>query len=129
MPSLAGRQISGWYLGAMTEEQLVRCRRCTYMYDPAEGDGRSCPICGATANDFLAPQERHQRFGRLDSVSHIVARLQRDPTVVDLAPDGRAWPEWPKARRERVTTLLAGFCVAEEAVAEHLNPFTGATSD
>jgi ribonucleoside-diphosphate reductase beta chain len=99
------------------------------MYDPAEGDGVTCPICGATANDFLAPQERHQRFGRLDSFSHIVARLQWDPTVIDLAPDARAWTELPDARRQRLTTLLAGFCVAEEAVSEHLNPFTGATND
>lgn len=99
------------------------------MYDPAEGDGRFCPICGATANDFLPPQQRHQRFGRLDSFSHIVARLQWDPTVIDLAPDARTWPALPDVRRQRLTTLLAGFCVAEEAVAEHLNPFTGATND
>lgn len=99
------------------------------MYDLAESDGRSCPICGATANDFLAPQERHQRFARLDSFSHIVARLQWDPTAIDLAPDARSWPGLPDTRRRRLTTLLAGFCVAEEAVAEHLNPFTGATND
>ena len=30
---------------------------------------------------------------------------------------------------QRLTTLLAGFCVAEEAVSEHLTPFTEATAD
>jgi ribonucleoside-diphosphate reductase beta chain len=55
--------------------------------------------------------------------SRIVARLQWDPGAIDLTPDIRAWPELPSERRDRVTTLLAGFCVAEEAVAEELMPF------
>ena len=37
--------------------------------------------------------------------------------------DARAWAELPAERRERLTTLLAGFCVAEDAVAEQLTPF------
>src|SRR5437763_15763083 len=61
--------------------------------------------------------------------SRIVARLQWDATAIDLAPDARAWPDLPAERRRRLTTLLAGFCVAEEAVSEHLTPFTGATED
>jgi ribonucleoside-diphosphate reductase beta chain len=55
--------------------------------------------------------------------SRVVARLQWDATAVDLAPDARAWPELPDARRRRLTTLLAGFRVGEDAVAEHLEPF------
>jgi ribonucleoside-diphosphate reductase beta chain len=99
------------------------------MFDPTEGDGRACPICGATEDDFLPPQRRHRLFARLSSFSHIVARLQWDPTAIDLAPDSRAWARLPARRRQRLTTLLAGFCVAEEAVSEHLTPFTKATDD
>jgi ribonucleoside-diphosphate reductase beta chain len=116
-------------LALMAEQQLVRCRRCWYMVDPTAGDGRSCPICGATEDDFLPPERRHKLFARLSSYSHIVARLQWDPTAIDLAPDARAWPGLPAERRRRLTTLLAGFCVAEEAVSEHLTPFTSATDD
>jgi hypothetical protein len=35
----------------------------------------------------------------------------------------------PAARRRRLTTLLAGFCVAEEAVSEELAPFADAAKD
>jgi ribonucleoside-diphosphate reductase beta chain len=55
--------------------------------------------------------------------SRVVARLQWDAAAIDLAPDARAWPGLPAARRRRLTTLLAGFCVAEDAVSEHLAPF------
>jgi ribonucleoside-diphosphate reductase beta chain len=55
--------------------------------------------------------------------SRLVARLQWNPGAIDLTEDARAWPELPAERRRRLTTLLAGFCVAEEAVAEHLTPF------
>ena len=58
--------------------------------------------------------------------SRIVARLQWNPAAIDLTPDARAWPELPSERRRRVMTLLAGFCVAEEAVAEELRPFSDA---
>jgi ribonucleoside-diphosphate reductase beta chain len=98
------------------------------MVDPTQAGG-SCPICGATDDDFLPPQRRHRLFARLSSYSHIVARLQWDATAIDLAADAAAWPGLPAARRRRLTTLLGGFCVAEEAVAEHLTPFTGATED
>jgi ribonucleoside-diphosphate reductase beta chain len=58
--------------------------------------------------------------------SRIVARLQWNPMAIDLAPDAEAWAELPVERRERLTALLAGFCVAEDAVAEHLTPFADA---
>jgi ribonucleoside-diphosphate reductase beta chain len=55
--------------------------------------------------------------------SKVVARLQWDPSAIDLTEDARAWPELPEERRHRLMTLLAGFCVAEEAVSEHITPF------
>jgi ribonucleoside-diphosphate reductase beta chain len=58
--------------------------------------------------------------------SRIVARLQWNPAAIDLTADARAWPRLPEGRRRRLTALLAGFCVAEEAVAEHLAPFADA---
>ena len=59
--------------------------------------------------------------------SRIVARLQWNPGTIDLTRDARAWPELPAERRDRLMTVLAGFCVAEDAVAEHLTPFADAT--
>jgi hypothetical protein len=61
--------------------------------------------------------------------SQIVARLQWNPMAIDLEPDARAWPELPAERRRRLTTLLAGFCVAEDAVAEELTPFADAARE
>ena len=58
--------------------------------------------------------------------SRLVARLQWNPAAIDLTPDARAWPELPDERRGRLMTLLAGFCVAEDAVAEQLTPFADA---
>jgi len=116
----------------MAERELVKCRRCWNMFDPTEGDG-ACPICLAREEDFLPSSERRRRkggmFARPSFFSRVVARLQWDPTTIDLAPDARAWPELPDDRRRRLTTLLAGFCVAEQAVSEHLTPFAQATPD
>jgi ribonucleoside-diphosphate reductase beta chain len=61
--------------------------------------------------------------------SHIVARLQWNPMAIDLALDARQWPELSAERRDRLTTLLAGFCVAEDAVAEQLTPFADAARE
>jgi ribonucleoside-diphosphate reductase beta chain len=58
--------------------------------------------------------------------ARIVERRYWDAEAIDLGPDARAWPELPEERRGRLTTLLAGFCVAEEAVSEHLTPFGSA---
>src|SRR5215211_9537729 len=61
--------------------------------------------------------------------SRIVARLQWNPAAIDLNPDARAWPELPSERRRRLMSLLAGFCVAEDAVSEHITPFADAARE
>jgi ribonucleoside-diphosphate reductase beta chain len=58
--------------------------------------------------------------------SRVAARKQWDAAAIDLAPDVRAWPELPDERRDRLTTILAGFRVAEDAVAEQITPFADA---
>jgi len=83
-------------------------------YIPAGAGGLSVPTADRT--ELLM-------FPRLATYSQIVARLQWDATAIDLAPDARAWPGLPAERRRRLTTLLAGFRVAEDSVAEHLVPF------
>jgi len=81
---------------------------------PAGAGGLSVPI---------ADRSELSIFPRLSTYSQIVAKLHWEPTGIDLAADARAWPELPLERRRRLTTLLAGFRVAEDAVAEHLSPF------
>jgi ribonucleoside-diphosphate reductase beta chain len=54
--------------------------------------------------------------------------LQWDEKTIDLAPDLEAWPKLTEAERERLHGLIAGFCIAEQAVAEHLVPFQGAAT-
>jgi ribonucleoside-diphosphate reductase beta chain len=49
--------------------------------------------------------------------------------AIDLAQDARAWTDLEDERRRRLLTLLAGFCVAEEAVAETLAPFADAARE
>jgi ribonucleoside-diphosphate reductase beta chain len=61
--------------------------------------------------------------------SKVVARLQWNPAAIDLTRDARAWPELPAERRRRLMTLLAGFCVAEDAVSEHITPFADAARE
>jgi ribonucleoside-diphosphate reductase beta chain len=60
--------------------------------------------------------------------SRVAARKQWDAAAIDFTPDAGAWPELPDERRERLTTLLAGFCVAETAVAGNLTPFVTAAN-
>jgi ribonucleoside-diphosphate reductase beta chain len=83
-------------------------------YIPPGAGGLSVP---------LADRAELLMFPKLATYSQIVARLQWDATAIDLAPDASAWPTLPEERRNRLTTLLAGFRVAEDAVAEHLTPF------
>jgi ribonucleoside-diphosphate reductase beta chain len=58
--------------------------------------------------------------------SRVAARKQWDAAAIDFSPDVRAWPELADERRHRLTTVLAGFCVAEDAVAEQITPFADA---
>ena len=58
--------------------------------------------------------------------SRIVARLQWSPAAIDLARDAVEWQELPEERRGVLTRILAGFCVAEDAVAQQLTPFADA---
>jgi ribonucleoside-diphosphate reductase beta chain len=83
-------------------------------YIPAGAGGLSVP---------LADRSQLSIFPRLSTYSQIVAKLQWEPAAIDLAPDADAWPGLPDERRRRLTTLLAGFRVAEDSVAEHLTPF------
>jgi ribonucleoside-diphosphate reductase beta chain len=83
-------------------------------YIPAGAGGLSVP---------LADRSELSIFPRLSTYSQIVAKLQWEPTAIDLAPDAQAWATLPDERRRRLTTLLAGFRVAEDSVAEHLTPF------
>jgi ribonucleoside-diphosphate reductase beta chain len=61
--------------------------------------------------------------------SKVVARLQWNPAAIDLTRDARAWPQLPAERRRRLLTLFAGFCVAENAVSEHITPFADAARE
>jgi ribonucleoside-diphosphate reductase beta chain len=53
---------------------------------------------------------------------------QWDAADVDLAPDAIGWRSLGATDRRRVSGLVAGFCVAEAAVAEHLCPFERAAA-
>jgi len=56
-------------------------------------------------------------------------RLRWDEAELDLAGDAEAWPRLPRYVRVPLSRLLAGFCVAERAVAEHLQPFETTSQD
>ncbi len=90
-------------------------------FDPATGFRRTQEQVGASN---LLPSAQWPNF-----FSRLVARLQWDARAIDLTSDARAWPELPDERRERLTTLLAGFRVAEDAVAEHIAPFGEAANN
>jgi ribonucleoside-diphosphate reductase beta chain len=94
-------------------DQKLRATRVSILADPALRDYKVVGGFDTFANRSFWP----------NFFSQVVARLQWNPMAIDLAPDARAWPELPAERRRRLMTLLAGFCVAEEAVAEQLTPF------
>ena len=56
-------------------------------------------------------------------------RLQWDEAALDLGADARAFAALPTADRDRLRGLLAGFAIAEAAVAAHLEPFADAAED
>ncbi len=59
----------------------------------------------------ILPSSRWPNF-----FSRVVAKLQWDAQSIDLGPDAEAWPGLPEERRDRLTKLLAGFRIADDAV-------------
>ena len=59
----------------------------------------------------------------------LAQRAQWDEADVDLRPDAAAWPGLAPGERERLERLVAGVCIGEAAVAEHLGPFGAAARD
>jgi ribonucleoside-diphosphate reductase beta chain len=90
-------------------------------FDPATG--RRLRQDEVTSGRIL-PSNRWPNF-----FSRLVAKLQWDANGIDLKPDAEAWPGLPDDRRERLTTLLAAFRIADDAVSEHLEPFGAAAND
>jgi ribonucleoside-diphosphate reductase beta chain len=84
-------------------------------FDPATG--RRIRQEEITSGQIL-PDSRWPNF-----FSRLVAKLQWDANGIDLRPDAEAWPGLPDERRERLTTILAAFRVADDAVSVHLEPF------
>ena len=83
-------------------------------FDPATGRRlRQHEVKGG-----ILPDSRWPNF-----FSRVVAKLQWDANAIDLGPDAAAWPGLPDERRERLTKLLAGFRIADDAVSEHIAPF------
>lgn len=58
-----------------------------------------------------------------DHLLRAAERSRWDESGLDLSADARAWPLLARYNREPLRRLLAGFCVAEHAVAAHLEPF------
>lgn len=56
-------------------------------------------------------------------------RLQWDEAALDLAPDAEAWRRLARYNRTPLQRLLAGFWVAEHAVADHLEAFEERAED
>ena len=97
---------------------MAEAKRQLAMYGFDYGTGRNFGSREGHNGGPLLPHSRWPSF-----FSRIVARLQWDANAIDLAEDAKAWPDLEDDRRERLTTLFAGFCVAEEAVADELTPF------
>lgn len=61
-----------------------------------------------------------------DHLLRAARRLQWDDAAIDLRADAATWPSLPRELRSPILHLIAGFVVAEQAVAEHLAPFEAA---
>jgi ribonucleoside-diphosphate reductase beta chain len=64
--------------------------------------------------------------------SHFVTlaeSLQWDETALDFSADREAWPQLTDTENARVLGLIAGFVLAETAVAEELGSYQAAASD
>jgi ribonucleoside-diphosphate reductase beta chain len=99
----------------MADEQF-RDTRVAILADPKLRDHK---VVGG--GDVFANRSSWPNF-----FSSLVARLQWNPAAIDLTQDALHWQELPAERRDRLLKILAGFCVAEEAVAEHLTPYADA---
>jgi len=84
-------------------------------FDPATG--RRIRQEEVTTGQIL-PDSRWPNF-----FSRLVAKLQWDAHGIPLTKDAEAWEELPDARREKLTKLLCGFRVADDAVSKNLTPF------
>jgi ribonucleoside-diphosphate reductase beta chain len=102
----------------MADEQL-RDTRVAILADPKLRDHK---VVGG--GDVFANRSSWPNF-----FSRLVARLQWNPGAIDLTQDARDWQALPTERRDRLLKLLAGFCVAEDAVAEHLAPYADAARE
>jgi ribonucleoside-diphosphate reductase beta chain len=100
-------------------DQAFRETKASILADPALRDYKLKGGLETFANRSFWP----------NFFSRLVARLQWDPTAIDLIPDARAWQELPDERRDRLMTLLAGFCVGEGAVSEQIAPFADAARE
>jgi len=84
-------------------------------FDPATG--RRIRQEEVTTGQIL-PDSRWPNF-----FSRLVAKLQWDAHGIPLTKDAEAWEALPDARREKLTKLLCGFRVADDAVSKNLTPF------
>jgi ribonucleoside-diphosphate reductase beta chain len=107
---------TAWYRAAMTDRQAW-----DLAFDPATG--RRIRQDEVKPGRVL-PSSRWPNF-----FSRVVAKLQWDAQAIDLERDAAAWPGLPEERRERLTKLLAGFRIADDAVSEHLEPFGPAANN
>jgi ribonucleoside-diphosphate reductase beta chain len=91
-----------------------------YAFDPATGLRRR----QEEVSGRILPSSKWPNF-----FSRVVAKLQWDEQRIDLAPDAEAFRSFPDERRERLTKLLAGFRIADDAVSTNLEPFGPAANN
>ena len=91
-----------------------------YAFDPATGRR----IRQEEVKSGILPDSRWPNF-----FSRVVAKLQWDANAIDLGPDAEAYRAMPDERRDRLTKLLAGFRIADDAVSVHLQPFGPAANN
>ena len=68
-------------------------------------------------------------FTSYDTFVILAGTLQWDEAALDFAPDKAAWPALGDSENAHVLGLIAGFCIAEWAVAGHLGSFQAAADD
>jgi ribonucleoside-diphosphate reductase beta chain len=64
-----------------------------------------------------------------DHLLRTADRLRWDEAELDLSADAEAWGRLARYNRAPLRRLLAGFCVAEQAVADNLEPFEAHAED